>query len=176
MVLDEEVSEDEKRKDKLWKVRPLIHRILKGCLGLLQQKTKDLSIDEMIIPFQGHCGLKQYCPGKPNPVGLKAFVLAIPSGLVCNFDVYQGTTTYPTYENTEFGLAEKSVLHLVENIGPGHVIYCDRYFTSEKLILALQDRGLMCTGTLNKGRIPKSACNVLTDDKLMKKKSRGVGK
>lgn len=171
VVLDEDVGPDERQSDKLWKVRPLITAVLKSCK--LQEKTQDLSVDEMMIPFQGTCGVKQYCPGKPNPVGLKAFVLATPQGLVCDFHIYQGSTTYPDFHGTDFGLAEKAVLSLTRDLIPGHIIYCDRYFTSQKLVLALQDKGLKCTGTVMKNRIPRSARSVLTDDKAMKKKPRG---
>ncbi|KAJ2940718.1 hypothetical protein O0L34_g14666 [Tuta absoluta] len=171
VVLDEEVSTVQRQADKLWKVRPLIDAVLKGCQ--LQEKTKDLSIDEMMIPFQGACGLKQYCPGKPNPVGLKAFVLATPDGLVCNYHIYQGNTTYPDLEGSSYGLGEKAVLTLTKDLVPGHIIYCDRYFTSEKLLDGLKDQGLMCTGTLMKNRIPRSARHVLPDDKVMKKRTRG---
>ncbi|CAH2091503.1 unnamed protein product [Euphydryas editha] len=144
VVFDEDVTPEEKASDRLWKVRPLITAVRKGCK--LQEKTQNLSVDEMIIPFQGICGMKQYCPGKPNPVGLKTFVLATPEGLVCDFDIYQGNTTYPDFQDTNFGLSEKAVLSLTKDLVPGHIIYCDRYFT------------------------------VMTDDKEMKKKPRGSWK
>lgn len=64
-----------------------------GCTGRNQEKQNNLCIDEMIVPFTGTCGMKQYCPGKPNPEGLKIFGLSNINGLVCDFDVYQGSTT-----------------------------------------------------------------------------------
>lgn len=39
----------------------------------------------MIIPFTGHTILKQYCPRKPDPHGLKFSVLASPKGHILNF-------------------------------------------------------------------------------------------
>ncbi|CAK1579258.1 unnamed protein product [Parnassius mnemosyne] len=171
LVNDNDFSAEDKSKDKLWKVRPLIKEILKGCHSI--PKDQKLSIDKMIIPFTGACGMKQYCPGKPNPTGLKTFVLANPTGEVCDFDIYQGATTYPSYADTSFGLGEKAVLALTEDLLLGHIIYCDRYFTTETLIVELKNRGLMCSGTLMKNRVPKSARLILKEDKDLKKAGRG---
>lgn len=168
-VFDDDFTPEEKAKDKLYKVRPLINRVQKGCQQ--QNKSQNLSIDEMIIPFTGSCGIKQYCPGKPNPVGLKAFVLAKPNGVVCDFHIYQGTTTYPEYDNTSFGLAEKAILSLADQLVPGHVLYFDRYFSSQKLADELSSRGILCSGTLMKNRIPHG-CQ-LKDDRSLKEEGRG---
>lgn len=171
LVFDDDVTQEARSKDKLWKVRPLIKRMQQGCMA--QEKQQKLCIDEMIVPFSGSCGIKQYCPGKPNPEGLKIFVLANPDGLVCDFHVYEGSTTYPDYEETRFGLGEKAVLTLAESLVPGHVIYCDRYFTSEKLLDELMDQGIGCSGTIMKNRIPREARPDVIDDKLLKDRGRG---
>ena len=63
------ISEDQKKSDRLWKVRPLLNNIQSRCLALARPPT--VSIDEQIIPFTGSTELKQYVPGKPNPEGLK---------------------------------------------------------------------------------------------------------
>ncbi|CAK1599230.1 unnamed protein product [Parnassius mnemosyne] len=136
LVNDNDFSAEDKSKDKLWKVHPLIKEIHKGCHSI--PKDQKLSINEMIIPFTGACGMKQYSPGKLNPTGLKTFVLANPTEEVCVFDIYQGATTYPFYADTSFGLGEKAVLALREDLLPGHIIYCDRYFTTETLIVELK--------------------------------------
>lgn len=80
LVFENDISSETKSKDKLYKMRPLIDRMQKGCR--LQDKSQSLCVDEMIIPFTGSCRIKQYCPGKPYPTGLKAFVLANPDGVV----------------------------------------------------------------------------------------------
>lgn len=171
LVFDPDVTADAKSKDKLWKVRPLIEKVQTGCRS--QLKEQRLSIDEMIIPFTGHCGIRIYCPGKPNPVGIKAFVLANPNGMICDFNVYEGSTTYPQLEAADLGLGEKAVVSLTETLVPGHILYCDRFFTSQKLVEELDKRGLGCTGTLMKNRIPKEVRGLLLSDKDMKKKGRG---
>lgn len=171
IVYDDGIPQFEREKDKLWKVRPLIEQIRKGCVR--QMKNKSLSVDEMIMPFTGACGIKQYCPGKPNPVGLKAFVLANCDGLVCDFHVYQGNTTYAEYNNSIFGAGEKAVLTLADGLVPGHNLYFDRYFTSEKLVDELNKRGIGCTGTVMKNRIPRAVRSTLKEDKVLKREGRG---
>lgn len=127
----------------------------------------------MIIPFSGSCGIRQYCPNKPNPVGLKAFVLANPNGMVCDFIVYQGSTTFPDEASAGFGLGENAVLHITRTLVPGHILYFDRYFTSLKLVKELSTRGFRCSGTIMKNRIPPALKEVLPDDKEMKRCGRG---
>lgn len=56
---------------------------------------------------------------------------------------------------------------------PGHVIYFDLYFTSQKLVLELLDRGIGCSGTIMKNRIPVSARHLLADDRELKLQGRG---
>ncbi|KAF9405302.1 hypothetical protein HW555_013911 [Spodoptera exigua] len=113
LVNDNDYSAEDKSKDKLWKVRPLIEEILKGCHSI--PKDQKLSIDEAMLPR------------------LKSFVVANPTGEVCDFDIYQGATTFPSYADTTFGLGEEAVFALTKDLLPGHIVYCDRYFTTETL-------------------------------------------
>lgn len=71
VVFDNEFSEEDRKRDRLWKIRPLIHRIWIGCMK--QPREQELAVDEMMIPFHGPCGIKQFVPNKPNPEGLKSF-------------------------------------------------------------------------------------------------------
>lgn len=169
VVCDIEVTDEEKMNNKLWKVYPLFQRVLQGCLR--QKRSEHVSIDEMIIPFTGRCGLKQYCPNKPNPVGLKVFVAANPDGLVLDMVVYQGEKTFEDYISQGFSLCEAAILRLSESLVPGHYLYFDRYFSTIKLLNELLFRGFNSTGTIMKNRIPKY-CN-LCDDKVFMKKPRG---
>ncbi|CAG4974391.1 unnamed protein product [Colias eurytheme] len=169
VVYDLDVTAEERQKDKIWKVRPLFEKVRQGCL--VQPRTAKMSIDEMIIPFTGQCCIRQYNPNKPNPLGLKVFVLATPQGMVIDFEIYQGDTTFPEIRQMGFGLGEAAILRLTEALVPGHHIFFDRYFTTIKLCDELLNKGFHATGTIMRNRLPKNC--MMEEDKIFMKKQRG---
>lgn len=87
VVIDADVSDATKQADKFWKVRPLIDSVLNGCRS--QTRSREVAVNEQMIPFTGACPSKLKAPNKPNPVGLKNFVMASPRGFVLDFVIYQ---------------------------------------------------------------------------------------
>lgn len=169
VVYDDDISQDTQQADRLWKIRPLVDKIRSGCLK--QARTEHICIDEMMIPFSGRTHLKQYVPNKPNPVGLKAFVLANPNGVVCDFEIFQGSNSFQDEKAAGFSSMEGAILCLTRSLVPGHKIYFDRLFNTVKLADELLDRGFRSTGTLAKRYLPN---NPLKSDKDIKQEGRGA--
>lgn len=168
VVNDLDVTDDEKKTDRLWKLRPFIEMIRSACLKL--PRSPSASIDEQIIPFTGERTLKQYVPGKPHPTGLKNFVLASPSGMVLDFEIYQGKSSLAA-NTSALGVGALAVLRLSQSMPAGSALCFDRFFTTAPLLKRLAKDNLRATGTIMKNRIPKDA--KLPEDKTLVKRGRG---
>lgn len=167
------ISEEHKKLNKLWKVQPAIEALLKKCRTL--PHTKHLSVDEQMIPFTGTSSLRQYVKNKPNPVGLKNFILATPQGLVLDFFVYQGASTWPSGKpEPELGIGGSVVKRLTENVTPGHTIFMDRYFTSCALFEFLREKSIRGVGTIMNCRVPAVVKQKLKTDKALLANGRGA--
>lgn len=166
-----DVNGDHNANDRLWKVRPLLNSFQERCRQLPLEEH--LCVDEQIIPFKGKLDVKQYVKGKPNPWGVKVFMLCGASGVVYDFIVYQGSTTELSSENKQtFGVTGAFVLHLAARIpdGIGHKLFFDNYFTSLPVLRVLLEKRIYAAGTIQKSRTEK--CPLKTE-KQLKKEGRG---
>lgn len=171
VVVDLDVPDDQKKTDRLWKVRPLLEQVRQGCLRM--PRTSKVSIDEQMIPFTGQTSLKQYVPNKPNPTGLKNFVLATPEGIVLDFVIYQGKNTFASSDSMcKSGVGCSAVTYLSQTLLPGTHIFCDRYFTTTALIEYLRTKNIYVSGTIMRNRIGEATV-AIADDKSLSKKARG---
>ena len=128
------------------------------------------SIDEMIVPYKGRTSrIKQYMRGKPHAWGFKIWARTGVSGMLYDFDVYQGNAGKT---KSEFGLATDVVVKLTSTLSAGcnYKIFADNFFTSTTLITQLLQRGIHYTGTVRNGRLPN--CQ-LKDEKTLSKQGRG---
>ncbi|KAH9378715.1 hypothetical protein HPB48_006099 [Haemaphysalis longicornis] len=82
---------DQDDNNRCWKVQPLLDRVRNACLKI--PRSHAACVDEQMVPFTGRTQLRKYLRGKPNPTGLKNFVLADRLGRVLDFEIYQGATT-----------------------------------------------------------------------------------
>lgn len=174
IVTDTEVPEVEKSTNKFWKVSPLVKSVRTGCL--LNPKPKTVAVDEQMIPFWGHAPARQVIKTKPNPCGLKNFVVAAPNGLPLDFFFYQGKgdAIVNDLEFQQLDVGGKAVMKLLNTFPSGISVYLDRFFTSELLLdLLFSHREATGTGTLTKNKVPKQVKLKLTDDSLLKKQGRG---
>ncbi|XP_049517347.1 piggyBac transposable element-derived protein 3-like [Dermacentor silvarum] len=157
--------------DRLWKVRPLLNSFLRRCQALRLEEHR--SLDEQIIPFKGKLDIKQYIKGKPNPWGVKVFMLCGAFGIIHDFLVYQGSTTELNPENKKgFGVTGAFVLHLARSIpdGIGHKLFFDNYFTSLPVLRVLLERKIYAAGTVRSNRTEKCP---LKSEKQLKQEGRG---
>lgn len=177
---DNTVSEENKKIDRLWKVRPLLEAVRQRCCEL--PRPSKVSIDESMIPFRGRISIRQHVPGKPYPDGLKMFVLASPSGMVLDFEIFQTKEALLSIveklrvkpNRTNITMGETAVLRFVCSVEDGTSIFFDRYFTSPNLLCDLYDRGLRGTGTIKKNMVPKEAKQKLKTEAALRKEGRGA--
>ncbi|XP_046982234.1 piggyBac transposable element-derived protein 3-like [Schistocerca americana] len=108
-----------------------------------------------MVPFSGKCGFVTYVPSKPNPLGLKCFVLAAPDGLVLDFMFHAGSGTVSAEDMKEYGLSAAVVKMMTESVPRDnqHCVYTDRFFTSVKSVDMLLGRKIYQTGTVMKNRL-----------------------
>nr|CAI5833535.1 unnamed protein product [Callosobruchus analis] len=165
-----DVNGDHNKSDKLWKVRPIVSSFEKRCEEL--QLEENLCIDESIIPFKGQLAVKQYLKGKPNPWGVKVYMLCGASGIIYRSIIYQGSTTLPTNIQEEYSATNGLVIFLSNRIPEheGHKLFCDNYFTSLLLLQELLEKGIFVTGTVRVNRLNR--CPLKSDSDL-KKTGRG---
>ncbi|KAH6926643.1 hypothetical protein HPB50_020842 [Hyalomma asiaticum] len=142
-------GDDEKEVDRLWKVRPLLD-IRNACLTL--PRSPDICVDKQIIPFTSKCSVKQFVPGKPNPTGLKNFILASPQSLVLDFEIFQGKGSLA---RNKHGIGAAVVLKLAVTLPHRSSLYFDRYFTGVPLLESLAEMNLKGNGTVMKSWLPK---------------------
>ena len=134
--------------------------------------TQSLCVDEQIVPFKGHSGIKQCMPNKPHKWGYKFFVLTDSKGMTYDFLPYTGKIEPVKDENIpDLKASANSVLHLAQSIPNNHYhfLYFDNWFTSIPLMRHLATRRIWCCGTVRVNRIPGMKKGKAHDKDLMKK-------
>lgn len=163
-------------KDKLWKLRPIIHH-LKAKMVANFHPEQNLAFDESIIEYFGHHGLKQFIKGKPIRFGFKVWSLCTTSGYLLNFEIYQGASGRANGQYEErFGKCAAPLVFMCDDFSQEvrllpFSFYFDNLFTGFPLLAYLKLRGYNATGTIRENRIPKSC--PIPNKKLLKKKPRG---
>lgn len=157
--------------DRISKVRPLVDH-LRGKFQAIPM-TRDLSIDESIVPFKGRSSLKVYIPKKPHKWGYKFYVLADKYGLVYDFFIGCGKMEPVAREGVpDLGASANVVLYLSQIIpeDQNFRLYFDNYFTSVPLQTHLASKNIWCCGTVQANRVKNLK---FISDKELKAKGRG---
>jgi Transposase IS4 len=71
---------------KDWKVSHLIKTLNKQFKSFYLP-TQNIAIDEAMCAFTGRLGFLQYCPGKPNPWGIKLWLMVDKNGFIWHIEV-----------------------------------------------------------------------------------------
>ena len=144
---------------KKGKIQPLLDR-LSASFEAAFLPSKQIAVDESVISFKGRVSFKQYLKGKPNPWGIKAFVLADSStGYMHRLCIYYGKDT-ELIDRPDLGQTVRVVLTLVEPFhNKGYDLYIDRLYSSPILANELTQVGITVTGTvqLNRKGLPQEA-------------------
>ena len=142
--------------DRLYKVRPIFDYILNKCKTNFKP-TKNISVDEGMIAFQGRLSFRQYMPAKPTKYGIKVWMAADSSnGYVLNFDVYLGK------EGTHrriYGLGYDVTKLIRPFMNKNHHVYFDNFFSSTTLLEHLEANKTYACATVrcNRKDLPRCA-------------------
>ena len=114
---------------------------------------REVAVDESVTTFKGRVSFRQYLKGKPNPWGIKAYVLSdSTTGYMHKLRIYFGKQT-SLIDDTELSHTVKVVHTLVEQLkNKGYDLYTDRFYNSQAQADRLQKCGLTLTGTIMSNR------------------------
>ncbi|XP_075739139.1 LOW QUALITY PROTEIN: piggyBac transposable element-derived protein 3 [Rhipicephalus microplus] len=159
-VVDNMQVPEQEKKDKVWKLRPWIVALQRNLEHIEQEEYN--AVDEMMVPFTGRSTLKQYMPNKPVPWGFKLWGRAGATGILYQFDVYQGKGD----GNYTFGLGGDTVLNMCSKLpsDEGFKLAADNFFSSLELVVELSGRGIQYVGTLRQNRL--KYCCLLSEKNL----------
>ena len=153
----QEVARGNPGYDRLYKVRPVLNYVRQNCETSFSP-TKNLSVDEGMIPFRGRLSFRQYMPAKPTKYGIKVWIAADSSnGYVLNFDVYLGKD--PRLQRIH-GLGYDVVTKMITPfMNRNHHVYFDNFFSSVRLMehLRVQKTFACATVRVNRKDLPPCA-------------------
>lgn len=140
-------NETESQGGRLYKVQPLIDRILPKYQNIIIPQ-EDICIDETIIPWRGRLKFRQYVPNKRHRYGVKVFKLCLTSGYTWNIKVYAGKEA-----TSGVSVPQKVVMDLIDPLlHAGRTLYCDNWYTSIPLATTLMESSTHLVGTLRGNR------------------------
>ena len=145
--------------DRLVKVRSILD-YFRTRFRDVYTPSRELSIDEGMLPWKGRLRFKVYNPAKPTKYGIKFYIIAeARSGYVSYFEAYSGT--YTSTRDTVFSL-------IGDLRGKGYQLYMDNYYNSVALSKELYDNGIHTCGTLRLARGGPKVLQGLAKTKLVR--------
>ena len=110
------ISEDDKKKNRLWKLHPWISTLRENFLMVTPEEYH--AVDEIMVPFKGKSLMRQYMPNKPHKWGFKIWGRSGVSGYLYDFDTYQGKTN--DIDTHNLGVSAGVVIKMASSLPDGH--------------------------------------------------------
>ena len=134
------------------KIQPFLNLLLPLFRSYVTP-SRELSIDESMIAFRGRVGFRQYIKGKPQPWGIKAYVLSESrTGYMYNLLIYYGKETLLTIIPGK-NHTTNVIMTLMEPLANmGYDLYTDRFYTSPEVATELLQICTTITGTVQTNR------------------------
>ena len=134
-----------------------------------------VSIDELMVPYFGRHGRKQFIKNKPVKFGYKLWVVAIPLGYAIQFHPYFGKDNV---FDPDLGLGGSAVDKLTDSL-PKHAglkchIITDNLFTSPQLVRSLREKGIAGTGTVRLNGVENAPMKSVKEIKNLERGSADV--
>ena len=149
---DHETRRERRAEDKFAALRDVFDDFAKN-LSLYSNPSGNVTIDEMTVPYRGFkCGFVVYNKDKPNPYGIKLWMLAdAEQRFVYNLQPYVGKVN----NKSEKGIGERVVRDLIEPISQTCRNVCaDNYFSTRSLAESLKiDHKLTYIGTVRSNHV-----------------------
>jgi hypothetical protein len=136
-------SQQTKDTGHLFKIIPVYEYFVQKFRSVYSLK-QELSLDEAMIPWQGHLAFRTYNPWKKTKYRLLVrMVCEAVSGYICNMEIY--TAEGKKLQDTVLSLLDR-------NLGHNHHLYQDNFYNSVKLAETLLDRNMRVCGTMKANR------------------------
>ena len=135
---------------KQGKIHPFLDMI---CPSFVAAFTpgQQIATDESVITFKGRVSFHQYLKGKPNPWGIKAFILAdSKTGYLSCLQIYYSKETQLL--DSDLPHTAKVVMTLAPFHHQGYDLYIDCFYSSPLLATELSKVGITVTGTVQANR------------------------
>ena len=121
---------EEDTKDRLHKLRPWLKSLSSSPSKLPQEEFS--AVDEIMIPFKGRSGIKQYMRNKPHKWSFKLWGHSGASGTLLEFEVYQGAGNQQSEgSHSQLSKTTEKVLRMTSNVpeSTNYKVFADNLFT-----------------------------------------------
>ncbi|GFN89847.1 PiggyBac transposable element-derived protein 4 [Plakobranchus ocellatus] len=146
-------------QDRMWKLRPWLNSFKMSLQKITPEQHN--SVDE-----RQESAKAIYICGNPHPWGIiiKLWGSAGPSGILYDFEVYQGPDS--------IGVGGDAVLRMASGIpfGMNYLVFEDNFFTGLALIERLQQKGIQCIRTMRPNRL--KGLDLKSEKQLKKRRQR----